>query len=88
MSNLKKLIMNPEISSVDAGEITTVDGMSYRGDNKYFVRVGSKVITAKSEVEDIQAGTGVTLNRTADGWAIVSKGKMKSRTVTEIEIDG
>ena len=88
MSEIKTLILNPETSSVDAGEITTVGGVSYRGGDRYYVRVGSRIITAKSEVGDIQAGTGVTLNRTADGWSIVTKGKLKTRTITEFTIDG
>ena len=82
MSDLKKLILNPETSSVDAGEVTaSVGGVSYRGGDRYFVRVGSRIVTARSEVGNIQAGTGVTLNRTPDGWSIVAKGKLKSRTV-------
>ena len=88
MSDLKKLILNPETSSVDAGEVTTVGGVSYRGGDRYFVRVGSRIVTARSKVGNIQAGTGVTLNRTPDGWSIVAKGKLKSRTVTEFVIDG
>ena len=88
MSDLKKLILNPETSSVDAGEVASVGGVSYRGGDRYFVRVGSRIVTAKSEVGNIQAGTGVTLNRTPDGWSIVAKGKLKSRTVTEFVIDG
>ena len=88
MSDIKKLILNPEISSVDAGEVTSVGGVSYRGGDRYYVRVGSRIITARSEVGNIQAGTGVTLNRTPDGWSIVTKGKLKSRVVVEVGIDG
>ena len=87
MSDIKKLILNPDISSVNAGEVTTVDGVSYRGGGRYYVRVGSRIITAKSEVGDIQAGTGVTLNRTPEGWSIVTRGKLKSRKVVQFVMD-
>ena len=56
MSDLKKLILNPETSSVDAGEVASVGGVSYRGGDRYFVWVGSRIVTARSKVGNIQAG--------------------------------